>query len=76
MQVFTMNDSYELIFTINGRMIPVQAVFTGHGCTINGVEFGRFERTKNDGTLGTYLVSKEGYQSMQQNEWEDAKPTW
>ena len=76
MQVFTMNDSYELIFTISGRMIPVQAIFTGHGCTINGVEFGRFERTKPDGTLGTYLVSKEGFSNMQQNEWDAEKQTW
>ena len=76
MQTFNMGDMYELIFTIAGRMIPVQAMFTGHGVTVNGVEFGRFERTDNAGALKTYLISKEGYQSMQQHEWDDEKQTW
>ena len=76
MTTFTMGETYELIFTISGRMIPVQAVFTGHGVTVNGVEFGRFERTDGTGALKTYLISKEGYQAMQQHEWADEKMEW
>jgi len=76
MTTFTMGELYELIFTISGRMIPVQATFTGQGVTVNGVEFGRFERTDTAGTLKTYLISKEGYQAMQQHEWAEEKAEW
>ena len=76
MQTFIMGEMYELIFTIAGRMIPVQAAFTGQGVTVNGVEFGRFERTDNSGALKTYLISKEGYHDMQQHPWADEKAEW
>ena len=64
---------YEWCFTIAGRMIPIKAVFTGRGVTVNGIEFGRFE---NVNTNNPYLLSKEGYAALQPTEWDDVKETW
>ena len=62
---FTQDVVYEWHFVIDGRPVPISAVFTGRIFEINGVEFGRFE---NVTTSKPYLLSLEGYQNMQLNE--------
>ena len=64
---FVTGEIYEWSFVINGRNVPIQAVFTGRLFEINGVEFGRFE---NVTSKKPYLVSLEGYQNMQLTELE------
>ena len=70
---FEQGTVYEWCFTIEGRMIPISAVFTGRGVTVNGVEFGRFENTT---TQKPYLLSKEGFAKLQAAEWDEEKVTW
>tara|TARA_R100000152_G_scaffold12441_1_gene5360 strand:- start:171 stop:398 length:228 start_codon:yes stop_codon:yes gene_type:complete len=72
-QTFVAGDIYEWAFTIDGRLIPIRATFTGKGVTVNGVEFGYFE---NVDTGKKYLLSKEGYAKLQQQEWDDDKVEW
>ena len=70
---FTQGEVYEWVFVIEGRPIPIEASFTGEGCTIGGVEFGYFENT----TSGKrYLLSGEGFRKMQANDWADTKGEW
>ena len=64
---FTTGTTYEWHFVIDGRPVPISAVFTGRLFEINGVEFGRFENTKSK---KPYLLSLEGYQSLQTTELE------
>ena len=72
---FTEGTTYEWHFVIDGRPVPISAVFTGRIFEINGVEFGRFEKTT---TSKPYLLSLEGYQKLQtkeldeQSEWTPA----
>ena len=65
---FTQDTVYEWHFVIDGRPVPISAVFTGRIFEINGVEFGRFE---NVTTKKPYLLSLEGYQNMQLTELEN-----
>ena len=73
MQQFVQGEIYEWVFTIEVRMIPIQATFTGKGVTVNGIEFGRFENTT---TQKPYLLSKEGFAKLQPSEWDETKATW
>ena len=69
---FVTGTTYEWHFVIDGRPVPISAVFTGRIFEINGVEFGRFE---NVTTKKPYLLSLEGYLNMQLNEL-DAQSEW
>ena len=69
---FTQGNVYEWHFVIDGRPVPISAVFTGRIFEINSVEFGRFE---NVDTKKPYLLSLEGYLNMQLNEL-DAQSEW
>ena len=69
---FVTGTIYEWHFVIDGRPVPISAVFTGRLFEINGVEFGRFENTKSK---KPYLLSLEGYQSLQTTELE-AQTEW
>ena len=64
---FVTGTTYEWHFVIDGRPVPISAVFTGRIFEINGVEFGRFE---NVTTKKPYLLSLEGYQNLQLSELE------
>tara|TARA_R100001594_G_scaffold73794_2_gene108358 strand:- start:236 stop:454 length:219 start_codon:yes stop_codon:yes gene_type:complete len=70
---FIQGEVYEFCFVIEGNPIPVQASFTGEGCTINGMEFGYFENTT---TGKRYLLSKEGFAKMQPESWDAEKERW
>ena len=70
---FIQGEVYEWVFVIEGRPIPIEATFTGRGCTINGVEFGYFEHTT---TNKPYLLSKEGFNKMQAEDWAEEKASW
>ena len=59
---FTEGTTYEWHFVIDGRPVPISAVFTGRIFEINGVEFGRFE---NVTTKKPYLLTKEGFEKLQ-----------
>ena len=69
---FTSGVVYEWHFVIDGRPVPISAVFTGRIFEINGVEFGRFE---NVTTKKPYLLSLEGYQKLQTTEL-DSQEEW
>ena len=62
---FKQDSTYEWHFVIDGRPVPISAIFTGRIFEINGVEFGRFE---NVVTKKPYLLSLEGYQKLQTTE--------
>ena len=64
---FVTGTTYEWHFVIDGRPVPISAVFTGRIFEINGVEFGRFEIVT---TKKPYLLSLEGYQKLQTTELE------
>ena len=69
---FVTGTTYEWHFVIDGRPVPISAVFTGRIFEINGVEFGRFENVTSN---KPYLLSLEGYQKLQTTELE-AQEEW
>ena len=59
---FTVGDTYEWYITIDGRVIPIKAIFTGRTFNNGGDTIGRFE---NVTTKKPYLLTKEGYEKLQ-----------
>ena len=59
---FTTGATYEWYITIDGRVIPIKAKFTGRTFNNGSEVVGRFENVK---TGNPYLLTKEGYEKLQ-----------
>ena len=59
---FTVGDTYEWYITIDGRVIPIKAIFTGRTFNNGGDTVGRFETVT---TTKPYLLTKEGFEKLQ-----------